>query len=228
MGAVWAYDSRGGPGTCSQPSIVAEVNTMKQLQHPNILPLYASFVEDDQLWMVMPYVAGGAALDIMQRQHSNVRTCQPLGFPRDPRLPASNRLYCMPTRLMSRSGVDGDAHSLCTCMLWSSQWTMKIFSSTDRWRTGGKFGVCVQGLNEHVIATIMKNVLQALAYLHKDGYIHRDLKARQYRLPSPTPPPSPPSPPPGIMWRHSLPASVQPQGQHIKAVVHIAIETDSI
>jgi len=86
------------------PSIVAEVNTMKQLQHPNILPLYASFVEDDQLWMVMPYVAGGAALDIMQRQHSN-------------------------------------------------------------------------GLNEHVIATIMKNVLQALAYLHKDGYIHRDLKA---------------------------------------------------
>ena len=25
---------------------------MKQLKHPNILPLYAAFLEDDQLWMV--------------------------------------------------------------------------------------------------------------------------------------------------------------------------------
>lgn len=99
MGDVWACDSRGGRGAWLQPSIVAEVNTMKQLQHPNILPLYASFVEDDQLWMVMPYVAGGAALDIMQRQHSNVRSCQPVPL-HVPRLPASNSgpyaLYAQP------------------------------------------------------------------------------------------------------------------------------------
>ena len=34
----------------------------------------------------------------------------------------------------------------------------------------------VQGLTEHVIAVIMRDVLSALAYLHKDGIIHRDLK----------------------------------------------------
>ena len=45
---------------------------MKLLKHPHILPLYAAFVEDEELWMVMPYVDGGAALDIMQRQHRNV------------------------------------------------------------------------------------------------------------------------------------------------------------
>ena len=62
----------GGAAVGVQPSIVAEVSTMKQLKHKNILPLYASFVEEDELWMVMPFVAGGAALDIMQRQHNGV------------------------------------------------------------------------------------------------------------------------------------------------------------
>ncbi len=45
---------------------------MKLLKHPNILPLYAAFLEEDQLWMVMPYVSGGSASDIMKRNHSNV------------------------------------------------------------------------------------------------------------------------------------------------------------
>jgi serine/threonine protein kinase len=57
---------------CPQPSIVAEVQTMKLLKHPNILPLYAAFLDDDQLWMVMPYVAGGSASDIMRRTSPNV------------------------------------------------------------------------------------------------------------------------------------------------------------
>lgn len=59
---------------------------MKQLKHKNILPLYASFVEEEELWMVMPFVAGGAALDIMQRQHNGVCPAPPLPLP--PPLPA--------------------------------------------------------------------------------------------------------------------------------------------
>lgn len=33
------------------------------------------------------------------------------------------------------------------------------------------------GLQEVVIATIMRRVLEALAYVHKQGDIHRDVKA---------------------------------------------------
>jgi serine/threonine-protein kinase OSR1/STK39 len=121
-----------------QPSIVAEVQTMKLLKHPNILPLYAAFLDDDQLWMVMPYVSGGSASDIMRRTSPNV---------------SPGRACCRPC---VRS---------FDCYHTPDKYAMRLHSL-----------VFMQGLNEHCIATIMKPVCSALAYLHKDGYIHRDLK----------------------------------------------------
>lgn len=52
--------------TCSIEEIVREAHTMRSLQHPNLLPLYCSFVHENNLWMVMPYVHGGSVLNIMR------------------------------------------------------------------------------------------------------------------------------------------------------------------
>lgn len=50
-----------------------EAQTMRQQLHPNVLPLYTSFVHEQNLWMVMPYVSSGSVLNIMKYAHPEVR-----------------------------------------------------------------------------------------------------------------------------------------------------------
>ena len=39
---------------------------MRLQNHPNVLPLHCSFVHQQHLWMVMPYISGGSVLNIMK------------------------------------------------------------------------------------------------------------------------------------------------------------------
>ncbi|KAK9864695.1 hypothetical protein WJX84_009203 [Apatococcus fuscideae] len=89
---------------CSLEEIIREAQTMRQQASQYVLPLHCSFVHQQNLWMVMPYVAGGSVLNIMK--------------------------YAYP-----------------------------------------------EGLEEPVIATILKEVLKGLDYMHRQGIIHRDVKA---------------------------------------------------
>lgn len=81
-----------------------EAQTMSLIDHPNVVKAYCSFVVEQSLWVVMPFMAGGSFLHIMKS-----------AFP--------------------------------------------------------------DGFDEPVIATVLKETLKALEYLHRHGHIHRDVKA---------------------------------------------------
>ncbi|CAI0473964.1 unnamed protein product [Linum tenue] len=85
-------------------NISREVQTMILVDHNNVLKSHCSFVSDHNLWVVMPYMAGGSCLHILKA-----------AFP--------------------------------------------------------------DGFEEVVIATILREVLKGLEYLHHHGHIHRDVKA---------------------------------------------------
>ncbi|KAL5037491.1 hypothetical protein RTP6_004920 [Batrachochytrium dendrobatidis] len=81
-----------------------EIQIMSLSKHPNLLPVYGSFVNGSKLFIVTPFLAGGSCLDIMKTSFK-------------------------------------------------------------------------EGFDEVSIATILKQALQGLDYLHKNGLIHRDVKA---------------------------------------------------
>ncbi|XP_038715738.1 serine/threonine-protein kinase BLUS1 isoform X2 [Tripterygium wilfordii] len=81
-----------------------EVQTMNLTDHPNLLRAYCSFTTGHNLWVVMPYMAGGSCLHIMKSSYQ-------------------------------------------------------------------------EGFEEPVIATLLRETLKALVYLHAQGHIHRDVKA---------------------------------------------------
>uniref|UniRef100_A0A7C9ENJ3 Protein kinase domain-containing protein n=1 Tax=Opuntia streptacantha TaxID=393608 RepID=A0A7C9ENJ3_OPUST len=81
-----------------------EVHTMSLIDHPNVLRAHCSFTDRHNLWVVMPYMAGGSCLHIMK-----------FSYP--------------------------------------------------------------EGFDEPVIATLLRETLKALVYLHAHGHIHRDVKA---------------------------------------------------
>ncbi|XP_038705923.1 serine/threonine-protein kinase BLUS1-like isoform X2 [Tripterygium wilfordii] len=85
-------------------NISREAQTMILVDHPNVLKSHCSFVTDHNLWVVMPFMAGGSCLHILKAAYPD-------------------------------------------------------------------------GFEEAVIATILREALKGLEYLHHHGHIHRDVKA---------------------------------------------------
>lgn len=88
--------------------LINEVATMKYYKHPNIVKMFNSYLVDDELWLVLEYLEGGALTDIVTKTT----------------------------------------------------------------------------MNEQQIATVCLQCLQALAFLHAEGLIHRDIKSDSILLAS--------------------------------------------
>ncbi|KAI3688616.1 hypothetical protein L2E82_46319 [Cichorium intybus] len=91
-------------GNCDLTNVSRESQIMMLVDHPNVLKSHCSFVNDHNLWVVMPFMAGGSCLHMLKAFHP-------------------------------------------------------------------------EGFEEVVIATILRETLKALEYLHHHGHIHRDVKA---------------------------------------------------
>nr|GEX05551.1 serine/threonine-protein kinase BLUS1-like [Tanacetum cinerariifolium] len=91
-------------GNCDLNNVSREAQIMILVDHPNVLKSHCSFVNDHNLWVVMPFMAGGSCLHMLKAFHP-------------------------------------------------------------------------EGFEEVIIATILRETLKALDYLHHHGHIHRDIKA---------------------------------------------------
>jgi serine/threonine-protein kinase OSR1/STK39 len=49
-----------------QNNATEEVKTMILTDHPNLLSAYCSFLVGDNLWIIMPYMAGGSCFHLMK------------------------------------------------------------------------------------------------------------------------------------------------------------------
>ncbi|KAK1435704.1 hypothetical protein QVD17_01470 [Tagetes erecta] len=91
-------------GNCDLNNVSREAQTMILVDHPNVLKSHCSFVNDHNLWVIMPFMAGGSCLHMLKASYP-------------------------------------------------------------------------EGFEEVIIATILREVLKGLEYLHHHGHIHRDVKA---------------------------------------------------
>ncbi|KAK9053056.1 hypothetical protein SSX86_029686 [Deinandra increscens subsp. villosa] len=89
---------------CNLDDIRREAQTMSLIDHPNVIRAFCSFVVNQNLWVVMPFMAEGSCLHLMKSSYPD-------------------------------------------------------------------------GFEESAIASILKETLKALEYLHRHGHIHRDVKA---------------------------------------------------
>ena len=67
-----------------------ETALMRRFHHPNVLPLYTSFVAGHELWMVMPLLRAGSVLAIM-REHFPKVSCSWRARSQEPRCTCSGR-----------------------------------------------------------------------------------------------------------------------------------------
>jgi len=56
--------------------LITEISIMKSSSHPNIVNYYASYIVEDQLWVVMEFMGGGCLTEVLE-QFDSVQMTEP-------------------------------------------------------------------------------------------------------------------------------------------------------
>jgi len=201
--------------------VIHETQTMVEQRHPNLLPLLCCFVHGKQLWMVMPYMAGGSLLSIMQSNFPEARARPQPCYSLHPKTyvchrargglvrPASAGLlrYWGTVAVMHGGPLLGPNPALGVPKRPRGAVTHDgpVLAPNPTLAFGPR-----QGLEEELVATVGLGVLKALEYMHSRGRIHRDVKAR----------PGPARPAPGRRRGRAAQASVLAAARGVAPPAH--------
>ena len=56
---------------------------MRDYHHPNIVEMHDSFLVEDELWVVMEFLEGGALTDIVTHARYSFRSCSNMNLKRN-------------------------------------------------------------------------------------------------------------------------------------------------
>ncbi|MBZ3884649.1 Serine/threonine-protein kinase 24 [Sciurus carolinensis] len=127
--------------------IQQEITVLSQCDSPYVTKYYGSYLKDTKLWIIMEYLGGGSALDLVMQ-------------------------------LWGEIGLSG---AECALRCWSGDDVLVRVRGSCRQASGHR-QLEPGPLDETQIATILREILKGLDYLHSEKKIHRDIKAANVLL----------------------------------------------
>ncbi|PIK34295.1 putative serine/threonine-protein kinase OSR1 isoform X1 [Apostichopus japonicus] len=135
----------------SMDELTTEIQAMGQCKHENVVQYYTSFVVKDELWLVMKLLAAAACA--LKRNRS--KGCKYLSLEEEI------------NTVERRNACEGVVKIGVEC------WTFYV--GHDQAEEEAEIKAAF--MDEVTIATVLKETLKGLEYLHEHGQIHRDVKA---------------------------------------------------